>query len=188
LAPRSRLEQSAPLREAPVHLLPQAVLIAAASFVQPRPACGILAAVVQQRLVSPARLTQELDDSPRIRHRRILLSTVADIAQGADALSEIDFVQLCRRAGMPLPQQQPVRRDRSGRRRYLDATWRREDGRLVVAEVDGAVHLSPRRWWEDQLRQNELALAEALVLRFPSVVVRTEPATVIAQLRKALGL
>jgi hypothetical protein len=85
-------------REAPIHLLPQAVLIAAASFVHPRPACGILAAVVQQRLVTPARLRQELDNSPRIRHRRILRSTVSDIAQGADALSEIDFVQLCRRS------------------------------------------------------------------------------------------
>lgn len=175
-------------REAPVHLLPQALLIAAVSFPEPRPACGMLAAAVQQRLVTPARLMQELDSSPRIRHRRILRGAVGDIAQGADALSEIDFVRLCRRAGLPPPEQQTVRRDRSGRRRYLDATWRRKDGRLVVVEVDGALHLSPRRWWADQLRQNERTLADALVLRFPSVVVRTEPATVIAQLREALWL
>ena len=50
----------------------------------------------------------------------------------------------------------------------------------MVVEVDGALHLSPSRWWADQLRQNELTLADALVLRFPSVVVRTEPAIVIA--------
>lgn len=58
----------------------------------------------------------------------------------------------------------------------------------MVVEVDGALHLSPSRWWADQLRQNELTLADALVLRFPSVVVRTDPATVTAQLREALWL
>jgi very-short-patch-repair endonuclease len=58
----------------------------------------------------------------------------------------------------------------------------------VVAEVDGALHLAVRRWWDDQLRQNELSLADALVLRFPSVVVRTEPGQVADQLRRALLL
>jgi hypothetical protein len=175
-------------REAAIHLLPQALLIAAGSFVQPRPACGILAAAVQQRLVTPTRLMQELEASPRLRHRRTLRGALADIAQGSDALSEIDFVRLCRRHGLPPPEQQTIRPARSGRRRYLDATWRRKDGRLIVVEVDGALHLSPERWWKDQLRQNELALANALVLRFPSVVVRTEPTVVAAQLRAALQL
>jgi very-short-patch-repair endonuclease len=70
----------------------------------------------------------------------------------------------------------------------VDAAWRRADGRLVVIEVDGALHLSPRRWWDDQLRQNEIALTDALILRFPSVVVRTESALVATQLRRALGI
>jgi very-short-patch-repair endonuclease len=82
--------------------------------------------------------------------------------------------------------QQRLRREPGGRRRYLDASWRRYDGRLVVAEVDGALHLTARRWWDDQLRQNELALSDALILRFPSVVVRTEPQVVADQLRRAL--
>lgn len=111
-----------------------------------------------------------------------------DIAQGAEALSEIDFVRLCRRFTLPAPIQQAVRRDASGRRRYLDASWRRHDGRLVVVEVDGALHLTARRWWADQLRQNELVLDDALVLRYPSVVVRTEQALVARQLRRALLL
>jgi very-short-patch-repair endonuclease len=116
-----------------------------------------------------------------------LAAAVADIGGGAEALSEIDFVRLCRRHGLPAPVQQ-LRRDPSGRRRYLDATWRRADGRLVVVEVDGALHLAARRWWDDQLRQNELALADALVLRFPSVVVRTKERLVASQLRRALRL
>lgn len=173
---------------APVHRTADALLVAAASFASPRPACGLLAAGVQQRLVSAAELAESLDRADRVRHRRLLRSAVADIAQGAEALSEIDFVRLCRRFGLPAPDQQVIRRERGGRRRYLDATWRRPDGRLVVVEVDGALHLDQRRWWDDQHRQNEIVLSDAIVLRFPSIVVRTQPELVAAQIRRALAL
>ena len=56
----------------------------------------------------------------------------------------------------------------------------------MIVEVDGALHLAPKRWWSDQLRQNELTLSDAIVLRYPSVVVRTEQDLVAAQLRRAL--
>ena len=168
------------------HELAPAVLIAAAGFESGRPGCGLLAAAVQQRLLPADALVAALIRHSKVRHHRVLLAAAHDIAGGSQALSEIDFVQLCRAAKLPLPDRQAVRRDPSGRRRYLDASWRRADGRLVVVEVDGALHLSPRRWWDDQLRQNELVLTDALVLRFPSVVVRTEPAMVIRQLRQAL--
>ncbi len=170
------------------HALAPALVIAATGFDSPRPPCGMLAAAVQQRLLLPGDLLAALAAAPRTRHRATLIRATHDIAGGSQALSEIDFVRLCRRGGLPLPEQQKVRRDSSGRRRYLDASWRRGDGRLVVAEVDGALHLNPKRWWEDQLRQNELALADALVLRFPSVVVRTDEATVLRQLRRALAV
>lgn len=141
---------------------------------------------MQQRLATAAALVLALTDMPKLRHRKVLRAALADIEQGAQALSEIDFHALCRRHRLPTPERQAVRREPSGRRRYLDATWRRSDGRLVVAEVDGALHLAVQRWWDDQLRQNELSLADALVLRFPSVLVRTEPARVADQLRRAL--
>lgn len=168
--------------------LPDALVVAAGTFPHARPGCGLLAAAVQQQLVPASALRTALDVAPRVRHRAALRLAVADIAGGADALSEIDFGRLCRKAGLPMPERQTVRRDSFGRRRYLDATWRRADGRLVVVEIDGALHLSPRRWWDDQLRQNELVLGDALVLRFPSVVVRAEEATVMSQVRRALGL
>jgi hypothetical protein len=172
----------------PIHAAAPALLRAAATFRSPRPACGILAAGVQQQLVSTEQLAHALTNSGRIRHRAALLSAVRDISQGADALSEIDFARLCRRYRLPPPERQAVRVEPSGRRRYLDALWVRVDGRTVAAEVDGAVHLVARRWWDDQLRQNELSLGGAMVLRFPSVVVRTEPGLVADQLRRALLL
>lgn len=171
-----------------VELLPDALLRAASTFGTARPGCGLLAAAVQQRVATATELADALTRASRTRHRRHLLAAVADIGGGSHALSEIDFVRLCRRFRLPPPERQGLRRERSGRRRYVDALWRRSDGRTVVAEVDGALHLVARQWWADQLRQNELTLSAAVVLRFPSVVVRTDPDVVAAQLRRALLL
>lgn len=164
-----------------------AAVLAASSFANVRPACAILAATVQQRLLRPAELVDELLASRWIRHHRALLAAANDICQGAQALSEIDFARLCRRHGLPEPVRQAVRRAPDGRRRYLDAEWKLRDGRRVIAEVDGALHLIARRWWDDQIRQNELAIAGDLALRFPTVVMRGEPELVVGQLARALG-
>lgn len=163
-----------------------AALLAASTLPNARPACGILAAVVQQRLARPGELVRAVTEASRIRHRALLLSAARDIGQGAEALSEIDFARLCRRAGLPQPVRQAVRVERSGRRRYLDAEWTLPNGRRLVAEVDGALHLVAQRWWADQLRQNELVIAGDTVLRYPSVVVRCEEALIVDQLRRAL--
>jgi hypothetical protein len=172
----------------PVQRIAPALVLAASSFATARPACGILAAGVQQRLTSAGALRAAVAAAPRIRHRAALIAAVEDIAMGAHALSEIDFARLCRRHGLPEPVRQQVRRDPSGRRRYLDALWVLPDGRRVVVEVDGALHVQVLRWYADQLRQNEVSLRGSLVLRFPSVVVRTEEAVVVDQLGRALGV
>jgi hypothetical protein len=188
---RLHLHGNQPIRRAgptTIEALPDALLRAAATFASPRPGCGLLAASVQQKKATADQLADAIARAPRTRHRAPLRLAIADIAGGSEALSEIDFVRLCRRNGLPVPMQQLVRRERSGRRRYLDASWRRTDGKLIVVEVDGALHLAPRRWWDDQLRQNELALTDALVLRYPSVVIRSEEALIVAQLRRALRL
>jgi hypothetical protein len=79
-----------------------------------------------------------------------------------------------------------VRKDSAGRRRYLDARLRRPDGRLILIEVDGAAHLRVDRWWDDQARSNDLVIGEdAIMLRFPAVVMRTDEPTAIRQLRRA---
>src|SRR5207344_1710344 len=81
-----------------LHRCAPALVLAASTFGHPRPACGILAAGVQQRLVTPEQLRAALALAPRTRHRRFLACAVDDIAQGAQAMSEIDFARLCRRA------------------------------------------------------------------------------------------
>ena len=102
---------------------------------------------------------------------------------GAHSLPEVEFLRLCRRAGLPAPTCQVSRVDSGGRRRYLDAYFE-EYG--VHVEIDGEQHDEPRARWADMRRQNNLWIAGDRVLRFPAWLVRRHPARVAAQVRAAL--
>lgn len=145
---------------------------------------AVLAAGVQQRLVRPDQLEAALGRRPRLRRHALIAATLADIAGGAQALSELDFARLARRYGLPAPDRQVMRLDRDGRRRWLDAYW--EEARLAV-EVDGLWHMEATAWWADMRRGNDLIISGLRVLRFPAFVVRDQPGVVAAQIREALG-
>jgi very-short-patch-repair endonuclease len=81
-----------------------------------------------------------------------------------------------------------VRLDHRGRRRYLDATFTRADGRLIRVEIDGALHLVVRTYWDDMSRGNELVIGREEVLRFPSYVIHAGDPEAVDQLRRALKL
>ncbi|WBB73268.1 DUF559 domain-containing protein [Micromonospora sp. WMMD1128] len=144
---------------------------------------AIVAAAFQQRLVGGDDLHEVLDRMPRVRRRRLILSTATDATGGAHSLGELDLLRLVRSAGLPEPTRQLVRRDAAGRRRYLDAYF--EEWRVHV-EVDGGQHLDPAHAWADMRRQNELWVEGDRILRFPSWALRTEPEAVIAQIPAAL--
>ncbi|RAK35733.1 uncharacterized protein DUF559 [Actinoplanes lutulentus] len=119
----------------------------------------------------------------RLPRFAMIKRTVLDVAGGAQALSEIDFVDMCRRASIPAPELQKRRRDDSGRLRYLDAYWPR--WRLHV-EVDGSHHIEARQWAEDMVRQNQVWIEGDRILRFPAGLIRSRPDVVVGQLRAAL--
>lgn len=144
---------------------------------------AIVAAGCQQRRVTPAEILAVLRRMPRARRRQLIGATAVDADGGATALSEIDFIRLCRRNRLPLPDLQERRRDRSGRLRYLDAYWRQ--WRLQV-EVDGAHHMDVREWAADMKRQNDVWIAGDRILRFPAFLIRSRPAEVVDQVRGAL--
>ena len=98
-----------------------ALVLATRSFRSARPACGLLAGGVQQRMTSAAGLQAAVRAAPHGRHQRALDEAIRDIAMGSEALSEIDFARLCRRHCLPAPTRQAIRIEPSGRRRYLDA-------------------------------------------------------------------
>ena len=151
-----------------------------------RGAQAILAAGVQQNLARADDLREEVERNGAHRRRQTLMwLTIADIAGGSQALSELDFLRLVVRGfGLPVPDRQVARRDDEGRKRYLDAVWERA---RVVAEVDGAGHLDVLQYWDDMDRDNQLELRGYTVLRFPSVAVRQCPEKVAAQIRGALN-
>jgi very-short-patch-repair endonuclease len=172
-----------PARLPPRTRVARSLLDAAAWSGSDNRARAVLAAGVQQRLVRPDHLAGELRRFPQLRRHALIAATLADIAGGAHALSELDFARLARRYRLPPPDRQVMRRDRDGRRRWLDAYW--EEARLV-AEVDGLWHMEATAWWADMRRDNDLTLSGLRVLRFPAFAVRDHPAQVAAQIRAAL--
>lgn len=123
-----------------------------------------------------------------MQHRRLLSAVLNDIEGGAQAMSEVAFLRFCRRNRLPRPVLQAVRLDRHGKRRYLDATFKRRDGRLLRVEIDGALHLVVRTYWDDMSRGNELVIGDERLLRFPSYVVHASDPVAVDQLRRALDL
>jgi hypothetical protein len=185
---RFSAEDIHPGRAIPTVWVERALVDAAVWSTRPRTGCGILAAGVQQRLTTAPRLREVLQLAGAVRHRRVLAAALADIEGGAQAMSEIDFLRFCRRHGLPRPLLQAVRLDPNGKRRYLDATFRRQDGRLVRVEIDGALHLVVTAYWGDMSRGNELVIDDELVLRFPSYVVHADDPLALDQLRRFLHL
>ena len=170
----------------PVLAVEDAAVEAVGAARSPATAGGLLAAVVQQRLTTPARVRAAVLAAGPVRHRRELLAVLDDVEGGAQALSEVRLVRLCRAARLPVPAQQVVRLDGAGRRRYLDALWELDDGRRVLLEVDGVGHVEEARWYDDLLRAAEVARAGEVVLRLPARALRVEPQRVAALLRRHL--
>ncbi len=154
---------------------------------QPRTryACGVLAAVVQQRICTAGEVSEALPRVGRIRHKQAMRLALLDIAGGAEALGEIDVAALCRTFGLAPPHRQTVRRDRHGRRRFLDCEWDLPSGAVVVLEVDGSHHLLVEHWEADIKRERGLVVGGRTVLRATAHEVRYEQGDVAADLLAA---
>jgi very-short-patch-repair endonuclease len=161
----------------------RAVIDAAAWAPSDRAAQVVIASACQQRRVKPAELRDVLAMFPSIRRHRLIGTTIANVEGGAEALSEIDLLALCRQHGLPRPEMQQRRADATGRNRYIDAYW--PEARLQV-EVDGAHHMDTQTWVADMLRQNQIWIAGDRVLRFPAWLLHADPAAVALQIRAVL--
>jgi hypothetical protein len=150
----------------------------------PRRACAILCAAVQQRLTTVDRLAEELAAAGAVRHVHIMRAILDDIAGGGHTLAEIGLGRLAAKAGLPPPRRQALRKERSGRVRYLDAEFDLPDGAVLAVEVDGRGHMEVEAWLDDSDRQNEVVIGHHLVLRYPSLTIRLNGARVVDQLRR----
>jgi len=120
-----------------------------------------------------------------VRHRRSLRLLLIDLEGGAQALSEVEFLRFCRRHGFPAPRCQ-ARLDSNGRRRYLDAEFRRRSGRPLRVEIDGGIHLKLAIRARDTIKDNDAHIAGQLVLRYTSFSIYTDDPDVVRQIRAAL--
>jgi very-short-patch-repair endonuclease len=142
----------------------------------------LLTMAVQQGLVDPGSLGVELLRIKRDRRRGLLYAVVLDLLDGVRSLGEAEFKHLCRQRGLPPPARQRLRKARNGTF-YLDAVW---DDWGVVVEVDGIQHAWAQNQIGDALRQNDVTLTHARVLRLPLLGLRVAPDEFFAQIREAL--
>ena len=159
-----------------------AAIRAALWAVSDKQASLVLAMTVQQRLTTPADLSDALDQVRRHRRRRLLLQVIREIAGGAQSTGEIDFLRLCRKHGLPEPDRQ-CRRVTSNGIAFLDVEWTEYD---VVVEIEGVHHQEADRALADAVRQNELTIDRDHVLRIPVLGLHTEPDLFIHQVARLL--
>ena len=173
-----------PARRLPRTRIARSLVDAAAWRRTNRGAAAILAAGVQQGVVLPEHLAAELDRRRQINRWVMMRAAVCDIAGGAHALSELDFLNyVVRPFGLPAPARQAARRDAQGRKRWLDAVW--EEAKVIV-EIDGAGHADVMRYWDDMDRDNEFTLQGYTTLRYAAFMIRYQADYVARQITQAL--
>ena len=164
--------------------VPHAALLTAERDRYLRRAIGLLAATVQQGLATPDELLLGIDQIRKLRHGRTFALTLGDIAGGAESFAEIDIARRCEDAGLEAPTRQRMRRDATGRWRFLDCEWVLPDGRVLVLEIDGSFHMRSDHWWRDMRRERAIVLTGRAVLRCASVELRLDPSGIIDDLRQ----
>ena len=144
----------------------------------------LMGRAVQKKLATPAQLGAELATAPR---RGSLLPTLAlqEISAGAHATSEAEFLQIVRRAGLPLPELNAPVETREGTK-YVDALWRHLSKGV---ELDGhRYHLDPAAWAADLVRQNAIQATGIILMRIAAGRLWSDEARVVHELRAFLGL
>lgn len=147
-----------------------------------RQAALILTMAVQQGLCVPEGLAREFLRIRRDRRRSLVQAVILDLMGGVRSLGELDFARECRRRGLPEPSRQVLRRGPHGTY-YLDVIW---DEWGVVVEIDGIQHSWAQNVVSDALRQNDVSLEGAVVLRLPLLGLRVAADDFFEQIEKAL--
>ena len=173
----------------PVVIAPLAVFHAVVWAPSPRAAELRVAVAVQQGIASPAAIREQVLSHEHLPRAQQALVVLDDVELGAHAMSELDFLRLCRSHGLPEPDELQVRVRVGGRTRYLDGRYARQGVRF---EIDGQHHMLVANWEQDLVRGNDLAITgrgrNEIQLRWSGSQVRHEQGLVARQLRAALGL
>jgi hypothetical protein len=146
----------------PVARVEPAVLMWAAYDAPPRAAHAVLAASVQQRLTTAARLLEWTYLLKPLRRAPAFRETLADIEGGAHSGAELDVARMCRGFNLVPPARQ--------------------------REVDGAFHMEVEHWDADLKRSRRITKpGRRTVVRCSAYEVRHETVELVADLL-ALGV
>jgi hypothetical protein len=162
--------------------LEPAVLLWAGYEAPNRAAHGVLAATVQQRLTTPRRLIEWVDQLRPLRRAKPFKRTLSFVDAGAHSGAELEIDRMCRRFGMARPIRQRRRQDRWGRSRWTDAEWELADGHTIVLEVDGGFHMDVLEAMADARRSRRLTTRNRTVVRCTAYELIHEMAEVAVDL------
>ena len=145
---------------------------------------ALMGRAAQKRLATPEQLAAELSSAPR---RGSLLPSLAlqDVAAGAHAASEAQFMTIVRRAGLPLPELNAPVETRDGTK-YVDALWRHLSKGV---ELDGhRFHLDAASWAADLVRQNAIQATGIVLMRVAASRVWRDERGLLRELGAFLAL
>ncbi len=171
----------------PVCRLEPAVLLWAAYEATNRAAHGVIAATLQQRLSTPQRMIEWVDQLHPLRRAKPFKRTISMVEGGAHSGAELEVERMCRRFALPLPTRQIRRSDRGGKGRWTDAEWVLADGSTLVLEVDGGYHLDILQAGDDAKRSRRITTRTRVVVRCTAYELTHESEEVALDLI-ALGL
>ena len=134
---------------------------------EPRELVGLLTTAVQGRRTTAARLLDQVEARPRMRHRHLLRQVLTDVAEGAESPLEMRYLREVERPhGLPRARRQA--RSRRGRE-IRDMIYEEYS---TIVELDGTVHIVGR--FRDMRRDNAALLDGEATLRYgwPDVTER----------------
>jgi hypothetical protein len=175
-----RIWQAGPVRYA---LLPRAVADAARDMTSLREVRAVVADAVQRGNCQIQDLVTELTAGPNIGSA-LFREALTDIADGIRSAAEADLKDLLVKSGLPMPLFNPSVYDGGTFIAKPDAWWP-ELG--VAAEVDSREwHMSPEDHAKTLARGRRMGVYQIIVLRFTPKQIRSQPAVVIDDIRRAL--
>jgi hypothetical protein len=145
-------------------------------------ACAVLAAGVQQDLVTADELLQRVKANRHLRHRAELLYALAEIAGGSESHAELLAIRLIRRARLPEPRRQ-ASVVVEGVPKIVDLYW---DDFDAGAEILGGFHREVAQWWKDVRRNAEIQTTGTMLIELPAVALRRDPDAAMELLRRFL--
>lgn len=145
---------------------------------------GLVMSVIQSRRTTAQRLRDELATRSRHRWRGLLSDLLGDVEAGIQSPLECRYVTGVARAhGLPAARHNHRDLDDRGRARYRDADY---VGQGVVVELDGRSAHPATQAFRDRARDNAVAAAGGVPLRYGWPEVVGDPCGVAAEVAAVL--